>query len=828
MTINVSDNSPRINYSAALGQTSFPVPFVFFDSGDLKVYLNGVLKSFSIDYTVTGGDGSTGNITLVVGAALSDKIAITRDVPLGRSTDLTSTYSAPAINDQLDTIIAQIADIDDKASRAIQINDYEVGASVTLPSIDSRKGKALWFNSTTGSLEAGPPVYESAAAAAASAASAAAALLSENTAASYTQEGSSQRISQQVDVGFVGDHGDTELFSGAGNAHQDFDIVTVDGVKKLFMVHKVSGDTYGTNERIRISESNFSDDGTSVTPVAFSTEINSGHGQGFTTVVSGSSVTFYITRKTFTSGNGGKGFAKISWRGALTDDTDVTQYQLLGDTGSGHRFEGYKNASPCVSTDADNKYLILHAEIADKMGQANKVLVYDRAEVEAAADPLLVSPLNEFVEHVVPYEDAWVFQGIACDGVTIYQCYGYLAPEHVKFITKTSLGGTLLDLKFASGMLDYYGPDGVRNDATKGVMIRAEYEGVVIRDGKTYIGYVTGFVDDTPIVTATIGGASVNLGCVGTTTGGTQDNPYSHRRWTRTNLAATHGAWSSATTYTMGTNWTEKNKYIIEVGNEDSRSGWFGNTTDWYSMHDSPLGTADASADLSFPAHQAYNINAHVAIGGLQGSTLSAVTLADGELRLHDWNYGSDSTLYAKMQREATSATKRMVLEAQGGARLNLYDDDDATNPGWVQILARDGTDTGILTVKPDGKVTSTKGFQITPDQYSMADDTTQWIPVPAGTNLYSWKFSVTMQQAGANSGAWGIFFVDTDGAPGVVNMAIGANTVSAASAGLNSTTAPPFASYADSKLHVVVGVGGLYLINRLGGTKNYGVTWSA
>ena len=156
MTINVSDNSPRINYTATLGQTSFPVPFVFFDSGDLKVYLNGVLKSFSIDYTVTGGSGSTGNITLVVGAALSDKIAITRDVPLGRSTDLTSTYSEAAINDQLDTIIAQIADIDDKASRAIQVNDYELGANVTLPSIDSRKGKTVQFNSTTGALEVGP------------------------------------------------------------------------------------------------------------------------------------------------------------------------------------------------------------------------------------------------------------------------------------------------------------------------------------------------------------------------------------------------------------------------------------------------------------------------------------------------------------------------------------------------------------------------------------------------------------------------------------------------------------------------------------------------
>lgn len=740
-------------------------------------------------------------------------------------------YSRTALNDNftnIDTAFENTLSLDGSTPNSmgadLDLNNNDILNAGTVSVSDITVAGVDLSNSLINS------VTSSAASATSSAASAAAALLSENTAASYTQEGSSQRISQQIDVGFVGAHGDTELFTGAGNAHQDFDIVTVDGVKKLFTVHKVSGTTYGTDERIRISESNFSDDGTSVVPVAFSTEINSGHGQGFTAVVSGSSVTFYITRKTFSSGNSGKGVAKISWRGALTDNADVTQYQLLGDTSSGHRFEGYKNASPCVSTDADNKYLILHVEITGKMGQANKVLVYDRAEVEAAADPLLVSPLNEFIEHIVPYEDAHILQGIACDGVTIYQCYGYLAPEHVKYITKTSLGGTLLDLKFASGMLDYFGPDGVRNNATKGVMIRAEYEGLTIREGNTYVGYATGFMDDTPIVTATIGGVSTNLGAVGSTTGGTQGTPYSHRRWTRTDLAATAGAWSDSTTYTVGTNWTEKNKYIIEVGEEDSRSGWFGNTTDWYSMHDSPLGAADSSADLSFPAHQAYNINAHVAIGGLQGTTLNAVTLTDGALRLHDWSYDADDDLYSLIQREATSAVKRMVLEAQGGARINLWDDDGATNQGLIQLLSRDGTDTGIVTVHPDSKVTSSKGFQVTPDQYSMIDDAVLFIPVPDTLvgNLYTWKFSIIMQQSGANSGAWGSFYADTDGGPNVVNMVIGANTISSASSSFNSTTAPVFSSYTDAKLSVVVCVGGVYLVNRLGNTKNFGVTWSA
>ena len=62
MTIDISNNNPRINYSVAAGvtQTSFAVPFEFFDDADLNVYVNSVLKTITTDYTVSGGDGSTG------------------------------------------------------------------------------------------------------------------------------------------------------------------------------------------------------------------------------------------------------------------------------------------------------------------------------------------------------------------------------------------------------------------------------------------------------------------------------------------------------------------------------------------------------------------------------------------------------------------------------------------------------------------------------------------------------------------------------------------------------------------------------------------------
>ena len=156
MTINIANNDPRINYTATAGQTVFTVPFEFFDNTDIKVYIEGTLKTITTHYTVSGGNGSTGTVTLVTGATLNDEVTLVRDVPMERTTDLTSSYNGSSIDAQLDRIVAQIADLDDKASRTIQINDYELASGLLLPALDSRKGKTIQFNTSTGALEVGP------------------------------------------------------------------------------------------------------------------------------------------------------------------------------------------------------------------------------------------------------------------------------------------------------------------------------------------------------------------------------------------------------------------------------------------------------------------------------------------------------------------------------------------------------------------------------------------------------------------------------------------------------------------------------------------------
>ena len=156
MTINIANNDPRINYTATAGQTVFTVPFEFFDNTDIKVYIEGTLKTITTHYTISGGNGSTGTVTLVTGATLNDEVTLVRDVPMERTTDLTSSYNGSSIDAQLDRIVAQIADLDDKASRTIQINDYELASGLLLPALDSRKGKTIQFNTSTGALEVGP------------------------------------------------------------------------------------------------------------------------------------------------------------------------------------------------------------------------------------------------------------------------------------------------------------------------------------------------------------------------------------------------------------------------------------------------------------------------------------------------------------------------------------------------------------------------------------------------------------------------------------------------------------------------------------------------
>ena len=157
MTINLSDNNPRVSYAVAQGatQTSFTVSFEFFDNDDLNVYVDGTLKTITTHYTVSGGNGSTGTITMsVTGATGGSTVVITRDIDLDRTTDFPSSgpFNIGALNTELDRLVAIAADLNDLSGRGVKLSDFDTGASLTLPVAADRSNKVLAFNSAGDTL----------------------------------------------------------------------------------------------------------------------------------------------------------------------------------------------------------------------------------------------------------------------------------------------------------------------------------------------------------------------------------------------------------------------------------------------------------------------------------------------------------------------------------------------------------------------------------------------------------------------------------------------------------------------------------------------------
>ena len=163
MTINLSDNSPRVNYTVSQGvtQSAFAVPFEFFDDDDLNVYVDGTLKTLTTHYTTADDSGNsqahtsgtTGFIHFtsgnhVTGATGGSSVVITRDIDIDRVTDfpLSGPFNVSTLNTELDRIIAIAADIDDAANRALILSDFDTTASLILPDVTTRANKQLGFD----------------------------------------------------------------------------------------------------------------------------------------------------------------------------------------------------------------------------------------------------------------------------------------------------------------------------------------------------------------------------------------------------------------------------------------------------------------------------------------------------------------------------------------------------------------------------------------------------------------------------------------------------------------------------------------------------------
>ena len=167
MALAISDTSPRVQYTATGGQTTFTVPFEFFADGDLTVIktaaYNGADTTLTLtaspssatQYSVTGaGVSGGGSITLGGGATVNDKYTILRDLSVARASDfpVSGTFPIETLNTELDKIIAMIQqnERDNKFSPQAK-SSTSTAFNLTFPELVANK--ILSVNSSGNALE---------------------------------------------------------------------------------------------------------------------------------------------------------------------------------------------------------------------------------------------------------------------------------------------------------------------------------------------------------------------------------------------------------------------------------------------------------------------------------------------------------------------------------------------------------------------------------------------------------------------------------------------------------------------------------------------------
>jgi hypothetical protein len=159
--IPITANERKAQFTGNTGLGPFAFTFNVLVEGDIGVVKNTTVLTASSDYTVILNSDGTGSITLTDsgnGTALvaSDVLTIVGDRPLARTSDYVQggNLFAEALNEDLDSIVIMLQQLDEKVSRALQVDVGDTTSSLTLPLPDIRKGRLLGFNSSTGEPEA--------------------------------------------------------------------------------------------------------------------------------------------------------------------------------------------------------------------------------------------------------------------------------------------------------------------------------------------------------------------------------------------------------------------------------------------------------------------------------------------------------------------------------------------------------------------------------------------------------------------------------------------------------------------------------------------------
>jgi hypothetical protein len=155
---SLPENIPLDQYVSTAGQTDFVFTFMIFETENIKVYVNSILKTETVDYVVRKADGGVinaiddlpmlgGKIVFNSGLSLDDAVSISREIDPERISgfSVAGEFRANTVNGEYTKLFAIQQEFKRDLDRAVRLNDYDAsGGNTFLP--ENRAGKYLAFD----------------------------------------------------------------------------------------------------------------------------------------------------------------------------------------------------------------------------------------------------------------------------------------------------------------------------------------------------------------------------------------------------------------------------------------------------------------------------------------------------------------------------------------------------------------------------------------------------------------------------------------------------------------------------------------------------------
>lgn len=147
----IADQNPINSYTGNGSATTFAYTFKIMSSADLKVTVDGVLKTITTDYTVDGvGNSGGGNVVFNAAPANAAKVDIYRALPYNRETDYVEggDLRADTVDNDLDRIVMMTQQLSRDSKRAIKMPVGETTDQLINLTAAQRANKLLTFDAS--------------------------------------------------------------------------------------------------------------------------------------------------------------------------------------------------------------------------------------------------------------------------------------------------------------------------------------------------------------------------------------------------------------------------------------------------------------------------------------------------------------------------------------------------------------------------------------------------------------------------------------------------------------------------------------------------------